>query len=159
VETNRITGHDVISDLHGTLDRLGAAMGLARDAFTGIDEAGRIMWCNKAFETMVGVDRLSLLGAPLSEMLHLRRDGRPVSGDEYPARRVFFETSDIDDVYDAVIGGRHAVVEVFGRRGIIESEPAAVLVVHDITDAARANAELKELNARLEATNAELDAL
>lgn len=136
---------------------VGAAVGLVRDALAWIDDAGRIVWCNPAFETMVGADPPSVFGAPLSEMLHLLRDGQPVSGDEHPARRVFLE-ADIDGVYEAILGGRHGVVEVFGRRGMIEHESAAVLVVHDITEAARASAELEQLNAKLEATNAELEA-
>ena len=65
---------------------------------------------------------------------------------------------DVDERYDAVAGGGSLVVEVVGRRGVIDHEPAAVLVIRDITERARASRALEALNAQLEAANDELEA-
>jgi signal transduction histidine kinase len=148
----------LIQELHVTLGRLGLALGLARDAFAWIDQQGHIVWCNAALDALTGRDHLAVLGAPLWDVLALQQDGAPVTGDAYPARRVLAHGGDVDERYEVMLGERQVILEVFGRRGLIEGEPAALLVMHDVTEATRAHAELEALNAKLEAANAELEA-
>ena len=148
----------LVDELHATLGRLGSALGLARDAFAWIDGEGRIVWCNAAFDALVGREHIELLGAPVSGVLALQRDGATVAGDAHPAHRVLAQPGDIEELFDAEVSGNRVVLEVFARRGLIDHEPAAVLVIHDITEAARAHRELEALNTKLEAANSELEA-
>lgn len=148
----------LIDQLHATIGRLTLALALERDAFAWTDARGQIVWCNPAFDRLAGVDHIALLGKPLVECLRLEHDGRPVVGDAHPARRIFADAHELVERYGATCGERRIVVEVYGRRGVIEGEPAAVFVVQDITEAVRAHAELRQLNRRLVAANDELEA-
>jgi signal transduction histidine kinase len=150
----------LVDEMHGALGRLAMALELVRDAFAWIDATGRIIWCNPAFDDLAQCDHLLLLGAPIAEMLNLRRDGIPVTGAAHPAQRVLADTAEVDEVYEVERDGTATVVEVFGRRGMgmIDAGPTAVVVVRDVTDTVRAQSDLKSLNARLEATNAEIEA-
>jgi PAS domain S-box-containing protein len=141
-----------------TLAQLGTVLMLVRDAFAWIDGRGRIVWCNPAFDALVGVEPRALTGTPIVESLPLQRDAQLVTGAAHPTQRVLGEDADIDEIYELVLGNRRRVVEVFARRGVVEGEPGAVVVLHDITETARAHRELQLLNTKLEATNAELEA-
>jgi PAS domain S-box-containing protein len=140
------------------LGALACALALVRDGFAWMDTDGSIVWCNPAFATLVQADGASLVGTRISETLHLYRDGQSIPRDAHPARRVLAEQDDIEEVYEAIVGKRRRVVEVFGRRGRIGGTEGAVVVVHDITEAARAHSELKLVNTKLEASNSELEA-
>ncbi|HEX3761827.1 MAG TPA: ATP-binding protein [Kofleriaceae bacterium] len=148
----------LIGELHATLGRLGLALSLARDAFAWTDRQGRIVWCNPAFARLVRADHIAVLGTALSDRLPLERAGRRVVGDAHPARRLLIATDELDEVYELAFDGHRRVFAVYGRRGEIDGEPVAVLVIQDVTDSVRARAELERLNARLDAANAELEA-
>jgi signal transduction histidine kinase len=151
-------GAVLVRELQGTLGRLALALALGRDAFAWIDRFGRIVWCNSAFDALVGREHLDLLGSQLSACLGLERDGRPVAPAEHPGRLVLSRSTDVDERFDATIGDRKLVLDVFARRGLIDAEPAAIVVIHDATEAARAHAALERLNVELASANAELEA-
>jgi light-regulated signal transduction histidine kinase (bacteriophytochrome) len=88
----------------------------------------------------------------------VQRDGRPVTGEAHPAHRVLAENGDLDEVYELTLDDGHTVVEVFARRGRINGDTTAVVIVRDITETARARSELELLNAKLETSNAEIEA-
>jgi len=148
----------LIDELHRTLGRLANTLALVRDAFAWIDGQGRIVWCNPAFDALAATDHLGLLGVPIVDVLHLQRDSRPVTHDAHPARRVLTETDDVDETYEVTHGNERTVVEVFARRGRVDTDTTAVIIVRDITETARAQSELKLLNAKLETSNAEIEA-
>ncbi|NVB79848.1 MAG: PAS domain-containing protein [Kofleriaceae bacterium] len=148
----------LVEQLHATLGRFSLALSLARDALAWLDAHGRIIWCNRAFDRLAGVDHTALLGEPVTELLVLERDGHPVTGELHPAVRILAEVDELLENYDATIGDRRAVLEVYGRRGRIEGQPAAVLVIQDVTERERARAELSTANTRLASANQELEA-
>lgn len=148
----------LIDQLHTTIGRLTLALALERDAFAWTDARGRIVWCNPAFDRLAGAEHIALLGEPLVDCLRLEHDGRLVVGDAHPARRIFADAHELVERYDARCGERRIVVEVFGRRGVIEGEPAAVFVIQDITETVRSQVEMRQLNRRLVSANDELEA-
>jgi PAS domain S-box-containing protein len=148
----------LIDQLHATIGRLTLALSLDRDAFVWTDRDGRINWCNHAFDQLVRIEHIELLGTPLVDCLRLEHKGQLVAADAHPARQIFAEAHEIVEIYEMHIGERRAVVEVYGRRGVIGGEPAAVFVIQDISEAVRAQAELRQLNRRLVAANDELEA-
>lgn len=148
----------LVEQLHATLGRFSLALSLARDALAWLDSRGLIIWCNRAFDRLAGIDHTALLGEPVTERLALERDGRPVPPEMHPAVRILAEVDELLESYDAVIGDRRAILEVYGRRGMIEGEPAAVLVIQDVTERERARAELSTANARLASAYQELEA-
>lgn len=148
----------LVDELHATLGRLALALGLARDAFVWTDRHGSIVWCNAAFDRLVRADHVALLGEPLADRLVLERKGRAVTGGAHPARRLLAEVDALTETYEMTAAGRPSVVELVGCRGVIDDEPASVIVIEDITERARVQTELQALNAQLEATNNELEA-
>lgn len=148
----------LIDQLHTTIGRLTLALALARDAFAWIDARGRIIWCNPSFDRFVRGEHIRLLGEPLSDVLVLEQDGKPVTGDAHPARRIFAEARELIEVYETGSRERRAVVEVYVRRGLIEGEQAAIFVIQDLTESLRSQAELRQLNRRLVSANDELEA-
>jgi PAS domain S-box-containing protein len=148
----------LIDQLHTTIGRLTLALSLARDAFAWTDARGHIIWCNAAFDRLAGADHVVLLGESLVECLRLERGGQLVRGDAHPARRIFTEGPELVERFEATCSKGRIAVEVYGRRGMIEGEPAAVFVIQDITKAVQADADLRQLNRRLVSANDELEA-
>jgi PAS domain S-box-containing protein len=148
----------LIEQMHSTLGRFSLALALARDALAWIDSGGRILWCNRAFDRLVCAEHTDLLGESLTERLDLARGGHPVARRDHPALRILSEVEELLDRYEATIDERKAVLEVYGKRGMIEGEQAALLMIQDVTERERARAEADTANARLAAANHELEA-
>lgn len=72
---------ELIGLLRRTLGRLEAALATISDALVISDAAGRVMWCNQAFEGLVERPRLFLLGQPITAVLPPDAEGRPLLDD------------------------------------------------------------------------------
>jgi signal transduction histidine kinase len=142
------------AELRGTLGRLELALSLVQDSLVWTDEVGRILWCNTAFAELAQAQHIDLIGMPLVDRLPLVRDGRPLAWTHHPVHRVVVAGVDVVDTFE--LGPR--VLEIFGRGRAVPAGRIGVFLVRDITERAHGEAALRELNARLRDTNAELEA-
>lgn len=68
----------LIEELRRTLGRMEAALAVISDALAITDRQGRVLWCNSAFERLVGQPRLALLGQSIEAALPADEAGRPL---------------------------------------------------------------------------------
>lgn len=68
----------LIEELRRTLGRMEAALSAISDSLAITDRQGRLLWCNSAFEQLVGRPRLALLGQPIERLLPADAAGKPL---------------------------------------------------------------------------------
>lgn len=131
----------LVSQLRVTLGRMEVALGAIADAIAWTDDHGRVQWCNAAFDRLVNQPHVRVLHTKLSELLPLTQAGQAVSADAYPHMQVFageYETTE----YEYQRGDRSFILEISGNCAEqIDGERSAVLVIRDVTQAKRLQAE------------------
>ena len=86
VERPRVVDRsDPLDDPRGTLGRLEQALSVIAESIVCTDGTGRIQWCNRAFDLLVGQRHTTTVGAALVDLLPLARARRPVTREEHPA--------------------------------------------------------------------------
>ncbi|MEB3331903.1 MAG: diguanylate cyclase [Synechococcaceae cyanobacterium] len=68
----------LIEELRRTLGRMEAALSAISDSLAITDRQGAVLWCNRAFEQLVGRSRLALLGQPIERLLPADAAGQPL---------------------------------------------------------------------------------
>lgn len=69
---------DLVARLRSSLGRLEAGLATISDALAITDRQGGMLWCNQAFEQLVGRPRLLLLDQPITTLLPPDAEGRPL---------------------------------------------------------------------------------
>lgn len=146
--------------LHSTLGKMEIALGAVDEAIVWTDDRGRIQWCNRAFDRLVGQRHLPVLGRDPVEVLPLQRDGKPLPGDEHPFSIVADTRSKHQAGYEFCRDGQTSILEISGsplpHPEPSPSEPVSVvLVIRDITERERSEQALRRANEDLERRVAE----
>lgn len=145
---------DLLSQLRATLGKMEIALGAISDAIVWTDEQGVIQWCNAAFDRLVGRSHLEALGAQLTRVLPLSQQGRPVSADAYPVRRVLQVSAIASETYEFRVADHQRMVEIsaaLARTGA--QELSVVLLLRDITERRRTEELLQGKMRELEGLN------
>lgn len=121
-------------DLRRTLGRMEAALGLVPDAVAWTDGAGLIRWCNAAFDRLVGLPQIAILGEDLARLL-------PPAGDEHPAARAARGERRGEARWEC----RSRVLEIRWESVRWEEEDAHVFLIRDQTERHRTNSDLENL--------------
>jgi signal transduction histidine kinase len=147
LQHRRAEDERLIKSLRATLAKMEIALGQLDDPIVFLDAAGRIEWCNEPFCDTVGRRKIEMLGAPIEDLLVLRRAGELVQPEDHPAVRLRRgEVDTVRMVYelpDATSGKAPHKVQVVGRR--VPNEVlgnTSLLVLKDVTE--------RERNSRLD---------
>lgn len=136
----------IVAELHATLGKLQVALGAIDSAIVLVSEAGLVQWCNAPFDRLVGRSRLEILGEPVERIF-------PLGSGEHPARAALSRDA---ETRDFVREGRELEVYAAAVR-MPESAPSVVLVLRDVTERRKAEADLRAAKERAEEANAELE--
>ena len=96
-----------IQELRSTLGKMEIALGAVDSAIVWTNASGRIQWCNKSFDRLVGKLHIMILGKELSSLLPLHYDGILVPADKHPIALAMEEKGKISECYDGTGLRRH----------------------------------------------------
>ncbi|MFN6558423.1 MAG: PAS domain S-box protein [Nostoc sp. ChiSLP01] len=134
---------DLVNQLRSTLGKIEAALGAIGDAIVWTGRDGKIQWCNSAFDKLVNQPHILVLNAKLSDLLFLSLDGEAVTPEFYPNMRVLEGNYEIAQEYECH-NSRHPslILEISGNCVELPGgDKSSVLVIRDITQAKRSEAE------------------
>lgn len=122
---------DLARELRRTLSRMEVALGLLPDAIVWTDRTGRIRWCNGAFDRILGLPHIEILGADFARSL-------PLSGAEHPAARAARGERAGEGRY----ARRSRILEIHWESTRWEEEDVHVFLIRDLTESQRTHEEL-----------------
>jgi PAS domain S-box-containing protein len=123
-----------LTELRSTLGKMEVALGSISDAIVWTDHTGRIQWCNKPFDNLIGSPHIAILGKHLAELLPLREHGTPLPDKGHPASQILKRKTDINGYFEFARSGETINLEFLGRHlAIPGSNEFAVIVIRDIT--------------------------
>lgn len=138
-----------IDELRGTMGKMEAALAEVDDAIAWIDATGRVHWCNRAFDRLVGRAHLSIMGADLSELLP-GVSGRRLAGPHADAECNLADGEPRRMEFEARVNGSREVLEVncagFTLKG---SRRYVILVLRVVTRQRRMAEALAESRRRM----------
>jgi len=167
-----------IQELRSTLGKMEIALGAVDSAIVWTNASGRIQWCNKSFDRLVGKLHIMILGKELPSLLPLHYDGILVPADKHPVALAMEKKGKISECYECYLGKQVSMLEITSTYvEITVKEPkeiSIVVTINDITEQQRSQTllyqsklelekrvnlrtqELVELNERLNQQNHEL---
>ena len=143
-----------IQELRSTLGKMEIALGAVDSAIVWTNAEGRIQWCNKSFDRLVGKLHIMILGKELPSLLPLHYDGILVPADKYPVTLSKEKKGKISDCYECYLREKGSILEVTSTYVEIAlndpKEISIVITINDITEQQRAQILLQQSKAELE---------
>ena len=122
-------------ELRATLGKLEVALGTISDAIVWTDQTGRIQWCNKPFDDLIGSPHILNLGKSLVERLPLHEHGTRLPDQGHPVNLILQGKKSIEGYYEFVGSKKKAYLEFLGRyQEMPGAGESAVIVIRDITE-------------------------
>ncbi len=125
-----------IESLRSTLGKMEVALGSISEAIVWTDGAGRIQWCNAAFDRFVGKPHIALLGVSVVDIMPLKEHGTSLPSQAHPVSLILNKETDKSGYYEFIRGELVIPLEIMGwhvKVGL--AEPSAVIVMRDKTGA------------------------
>jgi PAS domain S-box-containing protein len=121
-------------ELRTTLGKMEVALGSIADAIVWTDHTGRIQWCNKPFDNLIGSPHIANLGKLITELLPLSEHGTRLPEKGHPASQILSRKKNINGYFEFARGGETFNLEFLGRHlEMPGSNGFAVIVIRDIT--------------------------
>jgi signal transduction histidine kinase/CheY-like chemotaxis protein len=143
-----------IQELRSTLGKMEIALGAVDSAIVWTNAEGRIQWCNKSFDRLVGKLHIMILGKELPSLLPLHYDGILVPADKYPVALAKEKKGKISECYECYLREKGLILEVTSTYVEIAlndpKEISIVITINDITEQQRAQILLQQSKAELE---------
>lgn len=144
----------LIGELRATLGRLEIALGALPEGIVWADRQGRVKWCNKAFDELVGRPHIEVLGRGLAELLPVQPGA--AAGEPHPASG-----------WLVTLGAGHHRYRFADQEFEVEvrvalagaGEVGNVILFHDVTDRERAAQALEKMVAELRRPTVDLERL
>ncbi|MEB3219199.1 MAG: response regulator [Nostocales cyanobacterium 94392] len=146
-----------VRELRATLGKMEIALGNVDAAIVWTDETGRVQWCNKTFDYLVGKPHILVLGQQLTDLLSLLIDGEIVPQRLHPVAIAIESQSKNKQIYQFKSGEQELILEISWSYVHFEnnvqeqrSQNSAVLVIHDITERKKSELLLQKAKEELE---------
>lgn len=124
---------ELARELRRTLCRMEVAMGLLPDAVAWTDRAGLVRWCNAAFDRVVGLPHIAILGEDLARLLPLK--------EEHPAGRIARGERGGDARFDF----RSRILAIRWESAVWDDDEVHVFLIRDLTEDHRTRSDLDKL--------------
>ena len=122
-------------ELRATLAKMELALGTITDSVVWTDTAGRIQWCNGAFDQLVGRPHVYVLGCPLNDLLALKTEEEGESSICSPVESALKGKLTNPVVYQFQREGHVQLLEIVGKTIPLDSgEVSVVLSFRDVTE-------------------------
>jgi PAS domain S-box-containing protein len=123
-----------LKELRATLGKIEVALGTISDAIVWTDQTGRIQWCNKPFDELIGSPHIANLGKYLVELLPLAEHGTVLPDMAHPVNLILQRKKNVEGYYDYISNGQTIYLEFLGRYLEIQgANESAVIVIRDTT--------------------------
>ena len=123
-----------LAELRSTLGKMEVALGSIADAIVWTDHTGRIQWCNKPFDKLIGSPHIAILGKHIAELLPLMEHGIRLPDKGHPANQILSRKKNINGYFEFTRSGEVFNLEFLGRHLTVpSSNDFAVIVIRDIT--------------------------
>ncbi|CAN1210003.1 histidine kinase [Tumidithrix helvetica PCC 7403] len=127
-----------IQELRATLGKMEVALGAVDSAIVWTNAQGRIQWCNKSFDLLVGRLHIMILGKELPPLLPLYQDGSLLSDENYPLALAIAQKGKVNKNYEFYQGEKRFILDItatFVEIGSdLSKEISVVLAIQDITE-------------------------
>lgn len=140
-----------IQELRSTLGKMEIALGAVDSAIVWTNAEGRIQWCNKSFDRLVGKLHIMILGKELPPLLPLHYDGILVPADKYPVALAMEKKGKISECYLSEQGSILEITSTYVEIALNEpKEISIVITINDITEQQKAQTLSQQSKAELE---------
>jgi len=143
-----------IQELRSTLGKMEVALGAVDSAIVWTDAQGRIQWCNKSFDRLVGHMHIMVLGKEIFSLLPLYYDGELVEQDKHPVTLAVTQKVKFSNSYEFHQKEKELIIEVTSNYVEIgnadNKEISIVMSINDITEKERNQLLLKQSKDELE---------
>jgi signal transduction histidine kinase len=143
-----------LQELRSILGKMEIALGAVDSAIVWTNAEGRIQWCNKSFDRLVGKLHIMILGKELPPLLPLYYDGVLVPIEKYPVALAIEKRGKINQSYEFHLGEQGSILEVTSTYvEIAVNEPkeiSIVIAINDITEQQRTQTLLQQSKTELE---------
>ena len=127
-----------LQELRSILGKMEIALGAVDSAIVWTNAEGRIQWCNKSFDRLVGKLHIMILGKELPPLLPLHYDGILVPAEKYPVALAMEKKGKISESYECYLREQGSILEVtstYMEIAVRESkEISVVIAINDITE-------------------------
>jgi PAS domain S-box-containing protein len=123
-----------LKELQSTLGKIEVALSSISDAIVWTDQSGRIQWCNKPFDDLVGTHHIINLGQYLYELLPFKEHGTRLPDEGHPVNLVLKQKRNIEGYYEYTQNDKNIHLQFLGRYlEMPGGNETAVMVIRDIT--------------------------
>lgn len=142
----------LIHSLQTTLGKMELALGAIHEAIVWVNTQNKIQWCNVAFDRLVNLPHIRVLGANLYEIFPLEQNGQPVPFDQYPSRLLKKKIILQNEIYLFDKNSKNTYVEISGSYKKTDKEEITALTIRNITSLRKSQWELEKAKETLEAS-------
>jgi PAS domain S-box-containing protein len=141
------TSATLIRELRATVGRQESVLSAIADAIVWSDEEGTIRWCSRAFDQLLGLSHIEILGAELFSMLPLEQQGRVVSREAHPLKLALNTRATGTGSYEFRTAGRRWALEIAWAHLRTEAnETGIVWNIRDVTSRKQAEESVRNSN-------------
>ncbi|MCF2151407.1 ATP-binding protein [Desmonostoc muscorum LEGE 12446] len=142
-----------LNRLRSTLGKMEVALGAIDDAIAWTGEDTKVQWCNAAFDRLVGIPHISILGHSLIDLLPLTQQGQAILNEVHPIRMALQDHVKPTE-YEFKKSHQTIILEISGNCiEFIAGEKCAVLTIRDITASKKAQAEFHKAKEAADVAN------
>lgn len=141
----------IIHSLQTTLGKMEIALSAIHEAIVWTNEKNIIQWCNRAFDKMVSLPHINVLGADITRIFPLSHNGRPVPPDQYPCKLLLQDKTVNNEIYQFNCRGKNSFLEISGNiTDYFSNETITILTVRNISSLRQSQLDLKIVKESLE---------
>jgi PAS domain S-box-containing protein len=123
----------VLSELRYTLGKMEIALGSIEESILWTDDGGKIQWCNTAFDRLVDLQHISVLGRDVTTLLPLEENGVLLPKGAHPVSVIMETQSDVHGYYS--LSDSNLFLELIGKYlDLEEAGRSSIVTIRDITE-------------------------
>ena len=116
------------------MNHIELALDCIREAVVCTDDTGSILWCNKPFSKLSGLDSSQIINTKIEDRLILFRNSTLLSAKDYPYPRVYKQREEVEELYEMSGSDQAINIEICGHPiEASEGKLSAVFVIRDVT--------------------------
>jgi diguanylate cyclase (GGDEF)-like protein/PAS domain S-box-containing protein len=126
----------VLAQLRTTLGKMEVALGNITEGIVWVTGDGRIQWCNRAFDKLVGCSHVEVLGSMFVERLSLQSVENPPVKTQDLLTLIFSSQPVLPQVFTCERNAQKFFLKVSASliQMTQDQNPSAIFVIHDVTE-------------------------